>query len=111
MPTFPQFSPSFDPAAARQLGDEVLQLLVDAEEERFEGLEALFVPRHQARGRPAEMDGIVSHGFMRGSRSEEPQKGTPQIPVYISIINPAPNEVIFHCFNFRVVPSTLYLFC
>lgn len=34
---------------------------------------------------------VVSHGFMRGSRSEEPQKGTPQIPVYISIINPAPN--------------------
>lgn len=59
MPTFPQFSPSFDPAAARQLGDEVLQLLVDAEEERFEGLEALFVPRHQARGRPAEMDGMM----------------------------------------------------
>ena len=67
------FSPSFDPAAARQLGDDVLQLLVDAEEERFEGLEALFVPRHQARGRPADGwdgDGTLYFGLPKGDSSQ-----------------------------------------
>ena len=44
---------SLYPAAeSRQLGDEVLQLLVDAEEERSEGLKAFFVPGHQAGGCP-----------------------------------------------------------